>query len=101
QQPLHVRPEPAELDGEDEPRRSRVAPASEHMSLRQAIAAAVDLDRVEARRIVREPSRGREVGRIESALPARVHEARRPDAERIDRWGGSQRTRWRPIGWHE
>ena len=84
EEPLHVRAEAAELDGEHEAGRHGVAPALEDARVRKTIEAAVDLDGVEVLRVVGEPRRRRQAHRVETPLPARVDEPRRPDPWRLE-----------------
>src|SRR2546423_1675740 len=53
---LHVREEPAGLDGVEKMRRRLLAPFRKRPGRRQAIKAVVDLDRIECQRVVREPA---------------------------------------------
>ena len=69
---FHVRQETAGLHGKREPSRGGGTPSPEHVSARKAVEGVVDLDRIEVRRVMAEPPRGGEPGRIEVAAPVTV-----------------------------
>src|SRR3954467_13504628 len=69
---FHVRQETAGLHGKREPWRGGGTPGPEHVSGRKAVEGVVDLDRIEVRRVMREPPRGGEPGRIEVAAPVAI-----------------------------
>src|SRR5258708_37350878 len=65
------------LHAESEARRGRARPVHKRALRRSAVEAAVELDPVEALRVVREHPRAGKRGGIELSLPARVAEAGR------------------------
>ena len=78
-QPLHVREVAARLDGEEKVLRRVRHPAGDGVRFREPVERRVDFDRVEQRRVVREPAPGRAAGRVDTAAPVRVVPARATD----------------------
>src|SRR5688572_14127312 len=76
---LHVRQEPARFDGINKTPRRLLTPLRERGRRRQSIKAVVDFDCVERSRVVGEPERLRQIGRIEIASPVFVLPARAAD----------------------
>src|SRR5439155_21545444 len=71
-EPLDVRDEPIELHRVDEAVGYGVAPAHERPALGLSVEGIVQIDRVEAHRVIREPTRDRKMARVEPALPVGV-----------------------------
>src|SRR3954454_9650888 len=81
-----MRTERAELQRIDEPGRCLRAPRVRGRRWRQPVEGVVELDGVEQRRVVLEPTLGRYAGRIDDAAPVLVHPSRATDACFSHRW---------------
>ena len=79
-QPLHVREISTRLYGEHEASWGALHPGRRSFSRREPVEAGVQLDRVERSRIVLEPARSGEAGRVEDSPPVLVIPARAADA---------------------
>src|SRR4051812_23051002 len=84
-QPLDVRQVATGLDGEDETRRALLHPALDRRGGGQPVEGVVDLDRVEALGVVREPPALRQALGIETLAPVRVGPAGAADPNGLQR----------------